>query len=149
MKSIDFLSRDHVLVDLEAANKVDLLRELARRAAPVVDIPADEIFSALHKREQLGSTGMGQGIALPHARFAQLQRPFGLLARLKRPIMFDAIDERPVDIVFLLLLPASSQGEQLNALALVARRLRDPQIVDDVRRAAAAVNLYHAFVQKM
>jgi PTS system nitrogen regulatory IIA component len=148
MKAVDFLSRDDVLVDVDVANKVELLRELARHAASAVDLPADQIFSALHKREQLGSTGMGQGIALPHARFAELKHPFGLIARLKRPIMFDAIDEQDVDIVFLLLLPASPQGEQLNALALVARRLRDPQIVSDIRRAAAPANLYHAFAQK-
>ena len=148
MKAVDFLSRDNVLFEVEAANKIELLQELSRLAASAVDLPADQIFSALHKREQLGSTGMGQGIALPHARFAELKRPFGLLARLKHPIMFDAIDEQHVDIVFLLLLPASPQGEQLNALALVARRLRDPQIVSDIRRAAGPANLYHSFAQK-
>ncbi len=148
MKAVDFLSRDDVLVGVDVTGKVELLRELSRHAALAVDLPADQIFSALHQREQIGSTGMGQGIALPHARFAELKQPFGLLARLKRPIMFDAIDEQDVDIVFLLLLPTSPHGEQLNALALVARRLRDPQIVSDIRRAAGAANLYHSFAQR-
>jgi PTS system nitrogen regulatory IIA component len=146
MKPVDFLAPENVLVDVEAPNKIDLIRELSRLAAAAVGIPPDQILSALHKREQLGSTGMGQGIALPHARYEQLKKPFGLLARLKRPVQFDAIDELPVDIVFLLLLPASPQGEQLNTLAIVARKLRDDKVVRDIRRASNSAGVFHALV---
>jgi nitrogen PTS system EIIA component len=99
------------------------------------------------QREELGSTGTGGGIALPHARLAGVKKPFALLARLAKAIDFDAIDGRPVDVVCLLLLPTNSQGEQLNALACAARALRDPGAVRNVRRAADAAALYDALAK--
>ena len=147
MKVADFLWPSSALIDLEAPNKTELIRDLARRAASVLDVSADRIFTALQKREQLGSTGTGQGIALPHARFEELKHPFGLLARLNKPIAFDAIDEAPVDIIFLLLLPESPQGDQLNTLATVARKLRDATVVSDIRRSSTATDLYRTFLQ--
>jgi nitrogen PTS system EIIA component len=140
----DFLAPSHVMVDVRASDKTRLLRELARRAAATLHLDADTISAALLKREELGSTGTGAGIAIPHARLEGIAKPFGMLVRLTRAIDFDAIDGRPVDIVFLLLLPAESQGEQLNALACAARMLRDTQAVRDVRRAADDETLYHA-----
>ena len=96
------------------------------------------------KREGLGSTGIGGGIAIPHARLPDLQRPYGLLAKLKAPIEFDAIDGQAVDLVFVLLLPAAAESEQLGALALVARRLRPPENRARLRAAKNASELYSA-----
>jgi PTS system nitrogen regulatory IIA component len=87
---------------------------------------------------------MGGGVAIPHARFQNLKKPFGLLARLRKGIDFDAIDGQPVDIVFLLLLPADAGNQQLNALASVTRKLRNAETLDALRRAADGKSLYHA-----
>jgi len=90
---------------------------------------------------------MGGGVAIPHARITDVKKPFGLLARLKSAIEFDSIDRHPVDLVFLLLLPPASAGEQLNALAMVARRLRDADTIRNARRAADPSGLYAAMAQ--
>jgi PTS system nitrogen regulatory IIA component len=104
------------------------------------------IAQELTKRESLGSTGVGAGIAMPHARLQAVQKPFGLLARLKKPIDFDAIDGRPVDLIVLLLMPAVA-SEHLNALASVARKLREPDRLDRMRRAPDAASLFQELVQ--
>lgn len=144
MKISDFLAPTAVVIDVAITDKQKLLLELARKAAALIDIVPDHVFDELQKREELGSTGIGGGVALPHARFHQITRPLGLLARLRKPIPFDAVDERPVDLVFLLLLPETSTGEQLGALALVARKLRKPEITDALRRAADSGEVYRA-----
>ncbi|HEV7438838.1 MAG TPA: PTS sugar transporter subunit IIA [Methylobacterium sp.] len=112
--------------------------------ATAFDLDAAAILAALRRREGLGSTGIGDGIALPHARLDAVARPLGLLARLRGPIAFDAVDERPVDLAFLLLLPAAAPDEALNAIASVARRLRDPEAAEALRRARDAAGLYAA-----
>jgi PTS system nitrogen regulatory IIA component len=106
----------------------------------------DSILKALLAREGFGSTGIGDGTAIPHARVAKIKKPFGLLARLAHPVEFEAIDAQPVDLVFLLLLPAETQGEQLTALACVARRFRDPGALARLRRARDAEALYRALL---
>ena len=146
MKISDFLSPTEVLINIRAADKQQLLQELARRAAATVNVPADRIASELFKREELGSTGMGAGVAIPHARFQELKKPFGLLAKLKPPMNFDAIDGQPVDIVFILLLPAAAEGEQLGALASAARKLRSGDDLNKIRRAKNASELYTALI---
>jgi len=142
MKISDFLAPPHVQVDVRAPDKARLLRELAREAAGSVGLTADAILSALAQREALGSTGLGGGVAIPHARFAELKQPFGLLVRVRKPIAFEAIDGQPVNIVFLLLLPAEKSGEQLNALATVARKLRDRKQLTLLEQAGDAAALY-------
>jgi PTS system nitrogen regulatory IIA component len=127
-------------------DKQQLLRELAAHAANKVGIPESQIESALMKREALGSTGMGNGVAIPHARFQQLRRPFGLFAGLKRPIEFDAIDGTRVDIVFALLLPEQSDGGPLSVLAAVARKLRSPDMLKTLRKSRGKTELYRALV---
>jgi PTS system nitrogen regulatory IIA component len=107
-------------------------------------LDAKLISTELLKRENLGSTGTGGGVAVPHARLPDLKQPFGTLVRLKHAIDFDAIDGNPVDIVFLLLLPAEPPGDALNALASVARRLRDPESLRRLRGAADDAELYRA-----
>src|SRR5882757_6927971 len=92
MKISDLLSPADVLIDVRALQKGPLLRELAARAAASLNLPADQVTSYLLKREELGSTGIGRGIAIPHARLPDMKRPHGLLAKLKQPIEFDAID---------------------------------------------------------
>lgn len=131
-----------VLIDVRAAHKRQLLQELATKMAAKTKLPADEISSELLKREGLGSTGTGAGVAIPHARIKGLTTPFGFLVRLRRPIDYDAIDGQPVDIVFALLLPTTTEGEQLGALASVARILRTPQTVAKMRKASTAAELY-------
>ncbi len=123
------------------------MRELSARAAAEVGLDADETATQIAKREELGSTGVGDGVGLPHARLAGLKAPFGLLARLRRAIDFEAVDDQPVDIVFLLLLPESAQGEQLNALASVARVLRDPETLRRLRSTADRKALFRAVTE--
>jgi nitrogen PTS system EIIA component len=105
-------------------------------------VPPDHILSELLKREELGSTGMGGGVAIPHARFYKVEKPFGMLARLRKPIDFDAVDGSPVDTVFLLLLPDAPAGERLGALACIARKLRNPAIIAALRRARDGAEIY-------
>src|SRR4051812_46103591 len=109
MKISDLLSPADVLIDVRASQKRPLLQELAARAAASLGLPADQVTSYLMKREELGSTGIGQGIAIPHARLPDLKRPHGLLAELKQGIEFDAIDGQAVDLLFVLLLPATAE----------------------------------------
>jgi PTS system nitrogen regulatory IIA component len=102
----------------------------------------DQVAPFLLKREDLGSTGIGGGVAIPHARLPELHRPFGLLARLKQPIEFDSIDGQAVDLVFVFLLTAAAENGQLGALALVARTLRSQGVLDRLRRAKNASELH-------
>jgi nitrogen PTS system EIIA component len=146
MKVSDFLSSADVMIDAAFADKPKLLEELARRAAPVVNLQPALILAELQKREQLGSTGMGGGVAIPHARFHQLQKPFGMLVRLKRPIEFDAVDGKPVDTIALLLLPEAREGGQLGALACIARKLRDPAVMTALRRSRESAEIYRSLI---
>jgi len=142
MKISDLLSPEDVMIDVRAPNKPLLLQELAAKAAISLGLRVDQVGPYLLKREELGSTGIGDGVAIPHARLPDLQRPFGLMAKLKVPIEFDAIDGQAVDIVFVLLLPANAENGQLGALALVARTLRSSEIRDRLRRAKDASGLH-------
>ena len=146
MKISDLLSPADVMIDVRAPNKRLLLQELAAKAATSLNLRVDQIAPDLLKREELGSTGVGAGVAIPHARLPNLQRPFGLLVRLKQPIEFDAIDGQPVDIVFVLLVPANAEDEHLGALALVARTLRSSETLGRLRRARDAFELYSTIV---
>jgi nitrogen PTS system EIIA component len=134
------------VIDLSVQSKRALLHDLARRAAPVLKLDDGLVFTALLKREELGSTGVGNGVAIPHVRLEQVKRPFGILARLQRPIPFDAIDGQPVDLVCLLLLPKENGQTQLNTLAAVARRLRSQEVLEQLRRAPNRVVFYNIMV---
>ena len=118
------------------------MQELSALAAAAPDLDAVVVSNQIAKREELGSTRVGNGVALPHARLKSLKAPFGLLARLRRPIDFAAIDDQPVDIVFLRLLPDAGDSAQLNALACVARMLRDSNVLARIRRATDVSSLY-------
>ena len=138
----EFLAPGDALYGLRPASKRALLEALAGRAAERLGLSADAILVPLVRRESLGSTGVGDGVALPHARLEGLERPFGLLARLRDPLEFDAMDDRPVDLVVLLLLPLDGESRNLNALATVARWLRDPVTAASLRTARDAAALY-------
>jgi nitrogen PTS system EIIA component len=144
MEIREFLSPDNALVNIRAADKAEILRVLAGRAAVALNLPPEETLRVIVTREQLGSTGTGAGIAIPHARMAALSKPFGILARLSNGIDFDAIDGKPVDLIFLLLLPAAADKDQLSALASVARMLRNPNSMRSLRGARTGEDLYRA-----
>jgi nitrogen PTS system EIIA component len=148
MKVSDFLSLNNVMIDVAAGDKQKLLLALARQAGAILDVPPEHVLAELQKREELGSTGVGGGVALPHARFHQVSQPTGMLLRLRKPIAFDAVDEEPVDIVFLLLLPETSEGEQLGALAAIARKLRDPNITAALREAHDSREMYRVLARE-
>jgi PTS system nitrogen regulatory IIA component len=142
MDIADFIAQDRVALDLRGRDKSQLLRELAQRAAGAgAGVPAETILAALRSREDLGSTGLGRGFALPHARIDGLPGFFGLFARLARPIDYDAIDGDPVDLVFLLLMPANAGNEHVAALAAVSRRFRDAETASRLRKADATAAL--------
>ncbi len=144
MKLSELIGPDRVLVDLRASDKAQLLGELSRQAAGRCALESGAVLSALAAREALGSTGLGRGFALPHARVPGLDRLFGLFVRLARPLDFDAIDGQMVDLVFLLLIPAGAGNEHVAALAAIAREMRDEAVVKQVRRASTAAALYQS-----
>ncbi|MGO3930523.1 PTS sugar transporter subunit IIA [Rhodopseudomonas pseudopalustris] len=144
MKIADFLSPANVLFDLRGSDKSKLLADLSARAAAGVDLAPTQVAPYLIKREELGSTGIGEGVAIPHTRLPDLRRPFGLLAKLRTPVEFDAIDAQAVDIVFVLLLPAVADNAHLGEIALVARTFRSAETRERVRRSKDASQLYAA-----
>jgi PTS system nitrogen regulatory IIA component len=146
MEIKDVLSPADVMVDVRAADKTRLLQELARRAADTLNLSADVVSTAILKREELGSTGMGGGVAIPHARIQDAKKAVGILARLRQAIEFDAIDGQPVDLVFVLLLPAAAENDQLCTLASVARKLRESEVLVQLRDAKNQAELYSAIV---
>ena len=148
MKIADFLSPSDVMIDVAAADKQKLLSVLARKAGSNLDVLPAHVLAELQKREELGSTGVGGGVALPHARFHQVGKPTGMLARLRKPIDFDAVDGEPVDLVFLLLLPEAPDGEQLGALALISRKLRKPEVTAALREAGDGAQMYRTLASE-
>jgi PTS system nitrogen regulatory IIA component len=143
MRIADLIEPAHVLAALRVQDKPQLLAELARRSAAAIGIDPGVILGALRTREQLGSTGLGHGFALPHARIDGLTAFFGLFARLARPIDFEAIDGQPVDLVFLLLIPPEANAEHVAALAAIARPIRDRQFVRELRQAKDSAELHN------
>jgi PTS system nitrogen regulatory IIA component len=141
MDLADIIKPDRVVFATRASNKQQLLQDLASRAATLLNLDAQTIFAALQSREELGSTGLGNGFALPHARIEGLDRLFGMFMRLNRSIHFDSIDGNPVDLVFLLLIPPVAGSEHLAALACISRYLRDNEFAARLRKAPSAAAL--------
>jgi nitrogen PTS system EIIA component len=142
MEIADLLSPDAVVAHLKAANKKQVLQEMAHRAAQLTRLPERRIFDTLLEREKLGSTGMGQGIAIPHGRVPGIQKMTGLFAQIDHPVDFDAMDDQPVDLVFLLLAPEDAGADHLKALARVSRLLRNQGVCEKLRGAPQAATLY-------
>ena len=133
MELNQMVDRDHVIPSLRAQDKPQLLKALAQRAAVDTGLGEARILSALQGREELGSTGVGDGIAIPHARISGLQHFYTLFARLERPLDYAAIDGKPVDLVYLLLTPDSEETGHIAMLAAASRQLRDPATVKAIR----------------
>lgn len=142
MDITDLLDPRAVVPSLRAANKKQLLQEIARRAAEITGESERAIFDVLLERERLGTTGVGAGIAIPHGKLSGLKRLYGLFARLETPIDFEAIDEQPVDLIFLLLAPGSAGADHLKALARISRLLRDRAVCEKLRGSDKAEALY-------
>jgi PTS system nitrogen regulatory IIA component len=136
------IATDCVIPNLRAGNKRQVLQELARKAATITGHNESAIFEVLNERERLGTTGIGHGIAIPHGKLPGLDRVYGLFAKLERPIDFDAIDDQPVDLVFLLLAPANCGADHLKALAKVSRMLRDRMLCEKVRGSSTCDAIY-------
>ena len=138
----DLLTPDSVIANLRATSKKQVLQELARRAAHLVGLHERRVFDVLVERERLGSTGVGMGIAIPHGKLAELDRLYGLFARLEKPVDFAAVDDRPIDLIFVLLAPESAGADHLKALARVSRLLRNGAICEKLRGTDSADALY-------
>ena len=142
----DILAQDAVIGDLRASSKKQMLQAVAEHAAELTGLSAREIFDTVLQREKLGSTGVGNGIAIPHAKFPGFGRIIGIFAHLAEPIDFDALDDQPVDLVFLLLAPEDAGADHLKALSRVARVMRDPARVALLRATSDPNTLYHHLV---
>lgn len=143
----DLIKPDAILASLKANSKKQALQALAEKAAEMTGLEEREIFETLVQRERLGSTGVGGGIAIPHGKLAKLDRIFGLFARLPKPIDFEALDDQPVDLVFLLLAPEGAGADHLKALSRTARLLRDGDIVAKIRGTTDA-SAIHSFLSE-
>ncbi|PCJ70474.1 MAG: PTS IIA-like nitrogen-regulatory protein PtsN [Rhodobiaceae bacterium] len=142
MDLADLLTPEGVTAHLKVTSKKQALQELSVKAALVSGLPERVIFETLLERERLGSTGVGQGIAIPHGKLAELTTLHGLFARLETPISFDSVDDQPVDLIFLLLAPEAAGADHLKALARVSRLLRNQSVVEKLRATDDAAALF-------
>jgi len=142
MQIADLLSPEGVFAALKVQGKKQLLQELSARAAAIVRLPERRIYETLNERERLGTTGVGQGIAIPHGRLSDVGRIAGLFAQLETPIEYEAVDNQPVDLVFMLLAPEGAGADHLKALARVSRFLRNQTACEKLRAAKSAEALY-------
>lgn len=142
MTLTDLVAPQAVIPSLKVNSKKQALQEIAAKASAVSECSEREIFDVLIQREKLGSTAIGNGIAIPHGKLAKLGRLVGLFARLDRPIDFDALDSQPVDLIFVLLAPEGAGADHLKALARIARMLRDHELANKLRDARDAEAIY-------
>jgi PTS system nitrogen regulatory IIA component len=142
MNCSNLMTSDCVIANLRASNKRQVLQELAHKAAALTGQSEDLIYEVLNERERLGTTGIGHGIAIPHGKLPGLEKVYGVFAKLERPVDFDAIDDRPVDLIFLLLAPANCGADHLKALAKVSRMLRDRLLCEKVRGSTTCDAIY-------
>ena len=138
----DLVAPNAIIPALKVNSKKQALQELAAKAAELCGQSERTILEILQQREKLGSTGVGNGIAIPHGKLPKLNKLFGLFARLERPVEFEALDGQPVDLVFLLLAPEAAGADHLKALALVSRLLRDRTVCEKLRGTDSADALY-------
>lgn len=138
----DLVKPQGVLSGVKAGSKKQLLQVLSEKAAEITGLPERDIFETVLQRERLGSTGTGNGIAIPHGKLKNAKSITGIFARLEKPVDFEAFDDEPVDIVFLLLAPEHAGADHLKALSRIARILRDPDMVSKLRATPDAAALY-------
>jgi PTS system nitrogen regulatory IIA component len=142
MPTAELVAPNAIIPALKVNGKKQALQEIAARAAELLGQDERAIFEILLQREKLGSTGVGNGVAIPHGKLAKLNNVFGLFARLERPVDFEALDGQPVDLIFLLLAPEGAGADHLKALARVARLLRDGEVARKLRDSRDAEALY-------
>jgi PTS system nitrogen regulatory IIA component len=142
MEIADLITPKSIIAQLRVTGKKQALQELAKRAAALTGAGERAIYDVLSERERLGTTGVGNGIAIPHGKIRGLARLSGIFARLERPIPFEAIDEQPVDLIFVLLAPEDAGADHLKALARISRLLRDRQMCEKLRGTDNADALY-------
>ncbi|WP_420346139.1 PTS IIA-like nitrogen regulatory protein PtsN [Pelagibius sp.] len=147
MELSDLIDPESVVASLRVTSKKQALQELAKKAAELTGQPERAVFEVLIERERLGTTGVGHGIGIPHGKLPELDRLYGLFARLENPIDFDAIDEQPVDLIFVLLAPETAGADHLKALARVSRLFRDRAICDKLRGTDNADAIYALLTQ--
>ncbi|MFP6713077.1 MAG: PTS IIA-like nitrogen regulatory protein PtsN [Rhodospirillales bacterium] len=148
MELTDLLKPESVIANLKATSKKQALQELSKRIAEIIDQDERDIFEILLEREKLGTTGVGDGIAIPHGKLKSLEKLHGFFARLERPVDFDSIDERPVDLIFLLLAPESAGADHLKALARVSRLLRDKDNCEKLRGSDNPEAIYALLIEQ-
>lgn len=146
MEVTELIQPEQVLC-LHAGKKAQLLQDLVRRAAKASGLDVQAILDPVMAREALGSTGVGNGIAIPHARVPGIARFHALFAKLDKPIDFDAVDGQPVDLIVLLLVPEQAQKEHLTALACLSRRLREPEVARQLRALDEPKALYEVLTR--
>ena len=144
----DLVDIDAILPSMKAGTKKQVLQELCETAAERTGLSSRDILETVLQREKLGSTGVGNGIAIPHGKLGELERLVGVFGRLNRPVDFDALDDQPVDLVFLLLAPGGSGAEHLKALSKIARRLRNSETVARLREARDAGTIYSLMTEQ-
>lgn len=149
MELADILSEEAVIVCSEIKTKRDVLRKLCDCAARVTGQDAATIFEAVNEREELGSTGLGNGIAIPHGKFAGIGSVTAVFARLDTPIDFESVDDQPVDLVMMLLAPMGAGADHLKALARVARLLRTDSVVASLRASRDSGQIYELLTQPL
>jgi len=142
MQISDLLSPEGVLPSLKVKDKKQLLQQLADKASQITRVPQARILETLIERERLGTTGVGQGIAIPHGRLAEIKKITGIFAKLETPIEYEAVDNQPVELVFMLLAPEGAGADHLKALARVSRLLRNQTACDKLRKTASSEALY-------
>jgi len=142
MPTTDLVSPNAIIPAMKVNGKKQALQEIAAKAADLTGQNEKAILEILLQREKLGSTGVGNGVAIPHGKLQKLGNVFGLFARLERPIDFEALDAQPVDLIFLLLAPEGAGADHLKALARVARLLRDPEVARKLRASNGAEAIY-------
>ncbi len=143
----DLIEVSSVMPTLKANSKKQLLQLLAEKAAQVTGLTEREIFDTILQRERLGSTGVGNGIAIPHGKLRGIRKIIGVFARLETPVDFESLDDQPVDLVFLLLAPESAGADHLKALSRIARVLRDSDTVAKIRGSNDAAAIYTFLAQ--
>jgi PTS system nitrogen regulatory IIA component len=144
MRLTDLLRPEQIVLNLRAGDKAQTITEIANWAAAHLPIETSTLHAALAMREALRSTGFGRGFALPHIRLAGFASLFGVLVRLAKPIEYDAIDQKPVDVIFLLLIPVDKATEHVKALATVSRSMREKIVMKMVREAGSGAALFDA-----
>jgi PTS system nitrogen regulatory IIA component len=142
MALADLLQQNAIIPALRVNSKKQLLQELSAKASKVTGLSEREVFDVILQRERLGSTGVGNGIAIPHGKLASVNSIVGIFARLDQPVDFEALDDQPVDLVFLLLAPEGAGADPLKALSRIARVLRDQDLVAKLRATDSASAIY-------